>query len=86
MSKKEDLIEKLCRKPSPKNFTVQELDQLMSKCGCDKRSGGRGSGLAYYSRTTTRVLTFDGPHPGNELYHYQLRKVINFLTEIGELS
>ena len=31
MLKKEDLLSKLCAKPMPKNFTVRELDQLMSK-------------------------------------------------------
>ena len=43
MPKKEDLIQKLCRKPIPKNFMKSELDVLMKKCGCEKYSGGRGS-------------------------------------------
>lgn len=86
MSKKSDLIEKLCRKPAPKNFTTQELDSLMGKCNCVKRSGGRGSSIAYYHEPTGRVLTFDGPHPGNELYGYQIKKVVKFLDEIGEID
>ena len=36
MSKKEDLLEKLCRKPIPKNFTKSVLDLLMKKCNCEK--------------------------------------------------
>lgn len=40
MPKKEDLIDKLCRKPLPKNFTTKELDSLMGKCDCEKRQGG----------------------------------------------
>lgn len=39
MPKKKELLEKLCRKPSPKNFTVRDLDVLMSKCNCKKFSG-----------------------------------------------
>lgn len=86
MSKKDNLIEKLCRKPLPKNFTIQELDSLMGKCDCEKRSGGRGSSIAYFHGPTKRILTFDGPHPGNELFPYQIKKVILFLKEIGEIN
>ncbi len=86
MPKKKDLIEKLCRKPSPKNFTVRELDLLMSKCGCEKFSGGRGSGIGYVHTDTKRVLQFDQPHPGNELYRYQVNKTIQFLKNISEIE
>lgn len=85
MPKKEDLINKLCKKPSPKNFTKKELDTLMRKCGCKKFQGGRGSGIGFYHEETGRVLQFDEPHPGNELYGYQVKKTILFLREIGEI-
>lgn len=86
MPKKKDLLEKLCRKPSPKNFTTKELDSLMGKCGCKKFSGGRGSGIGFVHEETKRILQFDQPHPGNELYKYQITKTINFLKDIGELT
>lgn len=85
MPKKNDLINRLCSKPSPKNFTVRELDQLMSKCGCTKGNGGRGSSIQYIHTATKRMLTFDQPHPGNELYRYQINKTIDFLKSIGEI-
>ena len=85
MPKKEDLINKLCRKPSPKNFSKKELDTLMGKCGCKKFQGGRGSGIGFYHEETGRVIQFDEPHPGNELYGYQVKKVVQFLKEIGEI-
>ena len=84
MTKKKDLLEKLCRKPSPKNITMRELDLLMSKCNCTKFAGGRGSGIGYVHIETKRVLQFDQPHPGNELYRYQINKTIDFLKDIGE--
>lgn len=84
MPKKKELLDKLFRKPVPKNFTKRELDLLMGKCGCDKFSGGRGSGIGYVHRETKRILQFDEPHPGNELYGYQIKKTIQFLKEIGE--
>ena len=84
MPKKKDLIDKLFRKPYPKNFTTRELDLLMSKCNCDKFQGGRGSGIGYIHTKSKRIIQFDGPHPGNELYRYQVEKVKTFIEEIGE--
>lgn len=85
MPKKKDLIEKLCRKPYPKNFTTRELEQLMRKCDCEKFPGGRGSGIGFVHNDTKRILQFDQPHPGNELYKYQIEKTIDFLKDIGEI-
>ena len=84
MPKKKELLENLFRKPYPKNFTKRELDQLMSKCNCSKFQGGRGSGIGYMHKDSRRILQFDGPHPGNELYKYQIEKVKQFIEEIGE--
>ena len=83
---KKALIEKLCRKPIAKNFTKQELDSLMGKSGCEKYPGGRGSSIRYYHGASQRILTFDEPHPERELYTYQIKMVIQFLREIGELE
>lgn len=85
MPKKNDLIEKLCRKPVPKNFTMRELDLLMKYCNCEKFSGGRGSGIGFIHGETSRVLQFDQPHPGKELYGYQIKKTIQFLQDIEEI-
>lgn len=85
MANKGKLLEKLLRRPMPNNFTKQELDSLMAKCNCTKFSGGRGSGIGYYHEVTGRSLQFDEPHPGNELYRYQIRRVIEFLKEVGEI-
>ena len=86
MPKKDKLLEKLMRPSLPKNFTKNELDSLMGQCGCEKGSGGRGSSISYYHRATGRILRFDGPHPGNELYAYQIKMVRTFLKEIGEIK
>ena len=56
MPKKEDLLQKLCWKPVPKNFTKSELDILMKKCGCEKYSGGRGSSIAYLHNRNKKNL------------------------------
>ena len=84
MPKKKELLEKLFRKPYPKNFTTRELNWLMSKCNCTKFQGGRGSGIGFVHNKTKRIVQFDGPHPGNELYKYQIEKIKQFIEEIGE--
>lgn len=84
MPKKKDLLEKLFRKEIPRNFTTRELDTLMGMCGCEKDSGGRGSAIMYIHSATNRKLVFDGPHPGKELYSYQIKLVRKFLEETDE--
>ncbi|MBR1477022.1 MAG: type II toxin-antitoxin system HicA family toxin [Lachnospiraceae bacterium] len=86
MSSKKSLLSKLLSKLLPTNFTIRELDSLMGKCGCNKFSGGRGSGVGYVHDVTKRILQFDEPHPGKELYRYQIKMVIKFLEEIGEID
>ncbi len=86
MSKKDNLLKKLIQRPIPTNFTTRELDALMKNCGCKKFEGGRGSGIGYFHEATKRIIQFDGPHPGNELYRYQIKMVIQFLKEVGEIK
>ncbi|MBR4425823.1 MAG: type II toxin-antitoxin system HicA family toxin [Oscillospiraceae bacterium] len=85
MPTKQTLVLKLTTRPLPRNFTVRELDALMGKCNCEKYQGGRGSGIGYRHVPTGRAIQFDAPHPGKELYLYQVKAVIAFLTEIGEI-
>ena len=84
MPNKKDLIKKLYNDPYPRNFTTRELDTLMKKCNCTKFQGGRGSGIGYVHIVSKRVLQFDGPHPGKELYRYQIIKIREFIDQIGE--
>lgn len=86
MPKKDKLLEKLMQKRIPKNFSTAELDALMSQCGCTKHSGGRGSAVMYIHSETELKLIFDAPHPGNELYTYQIKMVRQFLRDVGEVE
>lgn len=86
MPTKSVLIKKLTATPAPRNFTVRDLDSLMSKCSCEKYQGGRGSGIGYRHLPSNRAIQFDSPHPGKELYRYQVKAVIAFLRDIGEIE
>ncbi len=83
MAKDDKLIERLKGKPT--DFTVRELETLMKQVCCQEHQGGRGSGIRFYHPGTGRILAFDLPHPGKTLYRDQVRKVLAFLKEIGEL-
>ncbi len=85
MPTKKDLIQKLTARRIPRNYTVRDLDALMAKCDCVKYQGGRGSGIGYRHIPTGRAIQFDAPHPGKELYTYQVKAVIEFLKVIGEI-
>ena len=86
MPPKEKLLDKLFQKRMPRNFSKQELDSLMKQCDCIKGQGGRDSGIRYYHHRTGRILAFDEPHPGNDLYPYQIKLVRQFLKGIGEVK
>ena len=84
MPTKDKLLKKLFQKKLPRNFTKQELNALLTQCGCQKGQGGRGSGIRLYHEQTGRILAFDEPHPENELYLYQVKMVRQFLRDTGE--
>ena len=81
---KEKLLKRLYSNPLPRNFTKNDLSTLLSQCDCVKGQGGRGSGIRFYHQKTGRILAFDEPHPGNELYPYQVKMARAFIREIGE--
>ena len=83
MPVKEKLMRKLFQEKLPRSFTKQDLSSLLSTCGCIKKQGGRGSGIRFFHEESGRILAFDEPHPGNNLYPYQIKMVRRFLIEIG---
>lgn len=84
MPTKKSLLKKLQSTPYAKNFTIHDLDSLMSKCNCKKTQAGRGSGVKYSNGQ--KNLVFDLPHPRKELYRYQVNMVIKYLISIGEIE
>lgn len=85
MSQKDALIARL--KSKPKDFTISELDSLMSKCGCRKSNRGKtsGSAIAYIHIQTNQILRFHTPHPKKELKRYMIDDVLDFLKDVSEI-
>ena len=86
MPAKEKLMRKLFQKKLPRSFSKQELTALLTQCGCVKGQGGRGSGIRFFHEKSGRILAFDEPHPGNDLYPYQIKMVRQFLMDVGEYT
>lgn len=84
MPSKKKLLQKLFQKGIPKDFSLREMDQLLRKCHCIGSTGGRGSSIKYFHSKTGRVLQFDKPHPGSNLYNYHIRMLRRFIEEIDE--
>lgn len=72
--------------PYLKIFQKENWIPLWENAAVINFPGGRGSGIGFVHKKTMRILQFDEPHPGNELYNYQIKKTIQFLKDIGELK
>ena len=85
MSQKDTLIKRL--KSRPTDFTIYELDSLMSKCGCRKSVRGKtsGSAIAYIHEGTGKILSMHSPHPKKVLKKYVIDDVLDFLALISAI-
>lgn len=86
MSQKEKLFNRL--KSLPKDFTINELTRLMKLLGYTQYTKGKTSGsrIAFYHQKNKYIINLHKPHPGNELKIYQLKEIIKFLKNTGELK
>ncbi len=86
MSKHEKIIEKLNSRP--KNFTYNELRQLLSGFGYIEHHKGKTSGsrVAFIHKKAGHIIRLHKPHPGNELKQYQISLIISELKTQGFLE
>ena len=86
MGKKEKLIARF--KQLPKDFTYDELKQLVGYFGYSEDNQGRTSG----SRVTFRrekdncILYLHKPHPGNIIPSYKMKHIYDALKERGDID
>jgi hypothetical protein len=86
MTKSEKLIEKFLSKP--KNFTYDELKNLLNRFGYYEVKIGKTSGsrVAFMNKDTKNVIRLHKPHPGNILKRYQLDLVEEELKSEGVIQ
>ncbi len=83
MSKQDKAIERLVTKPT--DFTWNELVSLMTSFGYELKTTG-GSGRKFIHRDTRATHFIHQPHPRKVLKPYQVRDLIAFLLDTGQIS
>ena len=79
MGKKEKLIARL--KSKPKDFTFSEAKALMGLCGYTISSAGKTSGSRVCFIKESKVFRMHKPHPRQELPAYQVKELIDELSQ-----
>lgn len=81
MGKLEKLIERL--KTSPKDFTFDEMQSLLQALGFEFSNKGKTSGSRVKFFRGGICISLHKPHPRKELLGYQIKQVIEILSEEG---
>ena len=86
MSKHKKIIKKLNSRS--KNFTYDELRQLLNGFGYIEYHKGKTSGsrVAFIHEKAGHIIRLHKPHPGNELKQYQISLIISELKSQGLLE
>jgi hypothetical protein len=85
MSRKKKQIERLLSKP--KDFTYNELSNLLKGLGYmeDRKGKTSGSRVAFINPSSFDIIRLDKPHLGNELKAYIINYIIRKLKENGDI-
>ncbi len=80
MGKKEKLVARL--KSRPKDFTFEEAETLLGLLGYAKDNKGKTSGsrVMFFGKNKSAILLHK-PHPRKELLEYQIKQLIEKLSE-----
>lgn len=81
MGKIEKLIERL--KSNPKNFTFEELETLLLALGFELSNKGRTSGSRVKFFKGSIFIILHKPHQRKELLAYQIKQIVEILSEEG---
>lgn len=88
MSKKQKLLERFTRHPSPKDFRWEELVTLMDRLGFDLVENEGGSSHKHFvsRKDNSMVINAARPHPSGILKHYQIQQIKDKLNEWNLLT
>jgi hypothetical protein len=86
VSKHNKIIKRLNSRP--KNFSYDELRQLLNGFGYIEYHKGKTSGsrVAFIREKAGHIIRLHKPHPGNELKQYQVSLIISELKSQGLLE
>jgi len=81
MGKLEKMIERL--RSNPKDFTFDEMQSLLLALGFELSNKGKTSGSRVKFFKDGMCISLHKPHPRKELLAYQIKQVIEALSEEG---
>lgn len=81
MGKLEKMIERL--KSNPKDFTFEEMQTLLLALGFELSNKGKTSGSRVKFFKDGVFIILHKPHPRKELLSYQVKQIIETLSEEG---
>lgn len=86
MTKADKAIERL--KSQPKDFTYEEAKALLEKLGYEENNKGKTSGsrAMFYREKDGRKTLLHKPHPRKYLLPYQVKNLLTFLKESGDIE
>ena len=81
MTKKEKLIERMCR--LPKDFTFAELETVLLQLGFEKDEKGKTSGsrVRFYNKDKQMQYLAHKPHPLNIIKEKALKDIVDYLKD-----
>jgi hypothetical protein len=80
MGRKEKLINRL--KQRPKDFTWNELSNLLKSLGYrEKKKGKSGGSRRRFVHESAPTITLHKPHPQNILKHYAIDQILELLQK-----
>ena len=79
LGKKEKLIKRLLS--APKDFTFDEMQTLLEILGFEMSNKGKTSGSRVKFYKGNIIIILHKPHPRKELLEYQIKQIIEKLSE-----
>ena len=81
MGKLEKMIERL--KSNPKDYTLDEMQSLLLALGFERSNKGKTSGSRVKFFKDGIFIILHKPHPRKELLDYQIKQIVEILSEEG---
>lgn len=82
MSRIDKLLEKMQRKPTPKDFAWRELTRALDHFGY-RQLEGDGSKVKFVHQTSKHVISLHKRHPDSTLLVYQILEILAQLRDEG---
>lgn len=87
MTQAEKLLSRLRSKPTPRDFTWDDLCTVLKRHGFEQvKTGKTGGSARRFVHSTGITFTAHEPHPHNVLKTYQIQAALSVLEEIGVIT